>query len=426
MGTDNLLCKPIIDGERINLISFQAMYMAGLKEKDLLPKTIMDLEQIQVLDYTQIPEIEQEQVDYINQQLRVSPFAPEDLAFLALKSLYCYSWDNLTYQSDAILALKVEGALNHILKKISLEIAGDLIYQDSLLPYWVRLSYLRVMSKIPKEVIERSNLTSVACFPNKKKSFNAFSTMLQNSSVVGFNYALEPILKILNRFLIHFYSTQHLSGSSRIARAWGEIVPVVRYFNNDASASDLVSGCILISQDDATTVHRLVADQIDFIMMHELGHLFHSHPRKLSQIVGVEDELEKRHELEVEADKFAHEIYKSWCYEVRDEPEKLKTNLNEYAALIEAVELLFIFMRFVDESKSLINEKIGKESSGSSESTHPSSDIRLSLLRQLSGLEVNSPIVKYAEKFFEDILLYARGLSEEEIQIGLEPVIMRA
>ncbi|MFM2651577.1 hypothetical protein AAFX23_14175 [Vibrio alginolyticus] len=277
-----------------------------------------------------------------------------------------------------------------------------------------------------KEVIERSNLTSVACFPNKKKSFNAFSTMLQNSSVVGFNYALEPILKILNRFLIHFYSTQHLSGSSRIARAWGEIVPVVRYFNNDASASDLVSGCILISQDDATTVHRLVADQIDFIMMHELGHLFHSHPRKLSQIVGVEDELEKRHELEVEADKFAHEIYKSWCYEVRDEPEKLKTNLNEYAALIEAVELLFIFMRFVDESKSLINEKVGKESSGSSESTHPSSDIRLSLLRQLSGLEVNSPIVKYAEKFFEDILLYARGLSEEEIQIGLEPVIMRA
>jgi hypothetical protein len=426
MATDNLLCKPIIDGERISLISFQAIYMAGLKETDLIPKTIMDLEQIQVLDYTQIPEIEQEQVDYINQKLRVSPFAPEDLAFLALKSLYCYSWDSLTFQTDAILALKVESALNHILKKTSFEIAGDLIYQDSLLPYWVRLSYLRVMSKIPEEVIERSNLKSVACFPNKRKSFNAFSTMLQNSSVVGFNYALEPILKILSRFLIHFYSTKHLSGSCRIARAWGEILPVVRYFNNDASASDLVSGCILISQDDATTVHRLVADQIDFIMMHELGHLFHAHPRKLSQIVGFEDELEKRHELEVEADKFAHEIYKSWCYEVHDEPEKLKTSLNEYAALIEAVELLFIFMRFVDESKSLINEKVGKKSSGSSESTHPSSDIRLSLLRKLSGLEVNSPIVQYAEKLFDDILFYIRRLSGEEIQIGLEPVIMRA
>jgi len=160
--------------------------------------------------------------------------------------------------------------------------------------------------------------------------------------------------------------------------------------------------------------------------MHELGHLFHAHPRKLSQIVGIEDELEKRHELEIEADKFAHEIYKSWCYEAYDNPEKLETKLNEYAALIEAVELLFIFMRFVDESKSLINEKVGRKSTSSTESTHPSSDTRLSVLRKLSGLEVNSPIVQYAETFFDDILCYISGLSEEEIQIGLEPVYMRA
>lgn len=365
MGTDNLLSKTIIDGERISLISFLAMDMAGLKENDLMPKIIMDLEQIQVLDYTKIPEIEQEQVDYISQKLRVSPHNPEDLAFLALKSLYCYSWDNLTSKEDAILALRVEGALNHIIKEISMEIAGDLIYQDSLLPYWVRLSYLRVMSKIPEETISRSNLKSVACFPNKKKSFNAFSTMLNSSCVVGFNYALEPILKILNRFLIHFYSTQHLSGSSRIARAWGEILPVVRYFNNDASASELVSGCILVSKDDVFTVHRLVVDQIDFIMMHELGHLFHAHPRKLSHIVGMIDELEKRHNLEIEADRFAHEIYKSWCYGSNGNSEELEKKLNEYAALIEAVELLFIFMRFIDESKSLINKKIGITSAGS-------------------------------------------------------------
>jgi len=426
MGTDNLLCKPIIDGERLNLISLQAMYMAGLKETNLIPKMIMDLEQIQVLDYTQIPEIEQEQVDYISEKLRLSPFAPDDLAFLSLRSLYCYSWDNLTYQEDAILALKVESALNYILKRVSVEIARDLIYQDSLLPYWVRLSYLRVMSKIPKEVIDRSNLKSVTCFPNKKKSFNAFSIMLQNTSVVGFNYALEPILKILNRFLIHFYSTQHLSGGSRIARAWGEILPIVRYFNNDASASELMSGCILISQNDATTVHRIVADQIDFIMMHELGHLFHGHPRKLSQIVGTENEVEKRYALEIEADKFAHEIYKSWCYKDRDNPEELEIKLNEYAVLIEAVELLFIFMKFIDKSKLLINRKVGRESASSSESTHPSSDKRLLVLREFSGLDVNSPIIQYAETFFDDILCYINGLSEEEIQLGLEPVYMRA
>lgn len=426
METDNLLCKAIMNGKRIELIAFQAMHIAGLTNEGLVPKVLLDLEQIQVLDYTQLPEMEQEQIDYINSKLRISPFSPDNLAFLALRSLYCYSWDNLKCQSDAILALKVEGALNYLLNNVAMKIAGDLIYQDSLLPYWVRLSYLRVMSKIPQKIINESNLKSTTCFPDKKNYFNAFSTMLRSTSVVGFNYALEPILKILNRFFIHFYSTQHFAGSSRIARAWGEILPVVRYFNNDAIATELMSGCILISQDDATTVHRMVADQVDFIMMHELGHIFHGHPRKLSQIVGTDDEVDKRYELETEADIFAHKVYKSWCYSSHTSDEKLDTRTNEYSTLIESVELLFIYMGFVNKAKLVINKKLRRESIVDVNDTHPSSEQRLSVLRKSSGLEINSPMVQYAEIFFDEILRYIDTLSEKDIKSGLEPVCISA
>ena len=357
MGSELNLCTTIINGDRIGLLSYQAIAMAGLTESDIKPQIILDLDQIFVLNYTKIPENTQEQNDYIEQQLKQSPLAPDELTFLALRSLYSLAWDKLETQENAIFALKAESALNYIIKEVSTIIAGDLTFQDYPLPSWVRISFLRAMSKIPSKAIENSKLKSVTCFPTKKVTFNAFSIILNESAIVGFNYALEPILKILNRFFFHFYSTQHLSGPIRIERAWCEILPVVRYFSGNSSTKELMSGCIIKGTENAIKIKNAVSDQIDFIMMHELGHIYHNHHRWFSKSDSSTNEVEKRHHFEFEADEFSIEIFKSWLMESLESKEEVDCKINEYSLFVESIELLFIYMSFIENAKHILRKK---------------------------------------------------------------------
>lgn len=422
MGSDNALCLPVIDGKEISMIPAEAAYMAGVNNPENFPQLILDLEQIQVLDYTKIPLNTEDQISYIQNMLRDSPYEPEDLAFLALKSLYSFSWNKLETQNDFVLAMRVEAAFIHVIKKKAESIASELIYRDALLPYWVRLSYLRVMSKVPEPVIQRSSLKAVTCFPIKRKSFNAYSAMLKDSSIIGFNYALEPILKILNRFFIHYYTTQHLAGPNRYERAWNEISSVVRYFSGKAGATELIPCSLLLSIDDVKQVHSMTADQIDFIMMHEMGHIYHEHPKMILDIIGTDDEREKRQVFELEADNFSHRVYKSWFIESPEEKKDMTQKLNAYAGMLESVELLFIYTDFINRAKNLINTILGDDYFSTSNVSHPLSEERLAALHNNAVLKINSAMVKYAKEFFENVLNHVKNLEIDGLGASLKLV----
>lgn len=57
--------------------------------------------------------------------------------------------------------------------------------------------------------------------------------------MIGMNYALEPILKHLNRYLIHYFSIDEMAGPNRLSCAWGGIAPTVLYFWSDVAVTEL-------------------------------------------------------------------------------------------------------------------------------------------------------------------------------------------
>src|SRR5256885_17135279 len=96
------------------------------------------------------------------------------------------------------------------------------------------------------------------------------------------NYALEPILKHLNRYLLHYFCTREMAGPKRLFRAWEGILPTVLHFWSDVVATRLTrSTNILYDEQMGVMAHRLAADQLDFIVMHDLGHVPLENPSRL-------------------------------------------------------------------------------------------------------------------------------------------------
>ncbi|MFP8845529.1 hypothetical protein ACLILW_17820 [Shewanella baltica] len=415
MGKENDLCMPVMDVEYLQGLPMYAAQLAGLGEGTKIPKIILDLEQIQVLDYTSISTVSDEQINVINDKLKKIPPAPDELAFLALKSLYTYAWCEIETQKEFESAIETEQALNYLITKQAMELASDIMYQDAKLPYWIRLSQLRVMSKIPQDVISSGKLDKVACYPIKSLFFNANSTMFRDGTdpLIGFNYTLEPILKMLNRIMIHFYSSQHLAGEIRIQRAWKELLPIVKFLLGTTSAYEVTPNAILFSVEDAQLAQNISADQVDFIMLHELGHILNNHPFQLDELKGTEGEVESRHKLELNADSFAHQVYKKWL--LLDDDESLDFKLGEYANLIEGSQLLFIYMNFLEFAKDKVASFSNVSARPSLSDTHPSASLRLEHLNALTGIKSRSDRVGYATKLFQQIIDYVTDASEEEV-----------
>ena len=417
MGEENDLCSPVMDVELLQGLPMYAAHLTGLGEGTKIPKIILDLEQIQVLDYTSISTVSDDQIIVILDKLKRIPPSPDELAFLALKSLYTYTyaWCEVETQEELESAIETEQALNYLITKQAMELASDVMYQDAKLPYWIRLSQLRVMSKISQDIITSGKLDKVACYPIKSPFFNAKSTMFRDGTgpLIGFNYALEPILKMLNRIMVHFYSSQHLAGKIRIQRAWKEFLPIVKFFLGTASAYDLVPNAILFSVEDAQLAQNITADQVDFIMLHELGHILNGHPFQLDELKGSDGEIESRHKLELEADSFAHQVYTQWL--CLDDGKSLDFRLGEYSNLIEGSQLLFIYMNFLEFAKDKVASFSNAAARPSLSDTHPSASLRLDHLNALTGIKSRSDRVNFATEFFQEIIDYVAGASEKEV-----------
>jgi hypothetical protein len=437
------LCLPIVDSDGLNAILGQVAIRVS-EVMGIGPKhsTFFDLEHLQVADYTAFEGVSHEQHQFIANLHTKEPIRPEEMIFLALRSLVQFAWPQPESEDDIRFAATYDHVLNEVLIETALGLATKFTAPGALLPYWGRLAFLNVMVQLPDDNIARFGLDRVACALVKKAKFNATTFALEGWFVIGMNYALQPILKHLNRYLFHYFSTREMAGPKRISRAWEGIIPTVLYFWADVIATKLTQSPMMIyGEEMALATHQLTAEQVEFIVMHELGHIAFDHPRRLRmENTSGRDVTTVRHEFEFAADAFALGLMRSRLVkEVRNKTEltqaadaniapidEVTTLLHTYQRGLGAVYLLFLYMDFVRRAGELLRDRLGAQIKLREKmDTHPRASARLERLELMNLGEYlyTSPLQRYARDFLQTVLDYAAALDDEELLASLKTTL---
>ena len=433
LGQDNNLCFPVIDPKRINAIFEEALVRVaaklGIGPK---PTLILDLEHLQVADYGALGGVSAEQRQNIATLHAAEPIRPEELVFLGLRSLFQANWPPPESDDDIRFAAAFDFVLNKILADTALDLAGNFKAPAALLPYWGRLSFLRVMVELPTENIARYGLDNVACALVKRAKFNATTFAFENGPIVGINYALEPILKHLNRYLLHYFGTKDMAGPAHLVRAWEGIIPTILFFWSDVAATQITRSSIILYQDQLSMMaHRLTAEQLDFIFMHELGHVALDHPNRLkAERASGSNSGTLQHEFEFSADSFALGLMRSklikytrGAVDTADKPDnerisRITETLHDYQSGLGGIYLLFTYMDFIQQAGELLKTRLaGRLRVRERMDSHPRASARLERL-ELTNLGEHlytSPLERYSRGFFESVLDYASTLHDEAL-----------
>ena len=438
IGSDNDLCTPVVPQAALNAILYRMTVIAeSLVGEGPKPQVSYDLEHLQVANYADFSH-EPTQQEVIRRMQAWAPVRTDEMAYLALRSMICLNWSDVTSEGDIWRAAAYEKGLEVALTEVSGSLGPALAQTEARMPYWGRLGFLRVMTTLPEEQIQAQHLDRVACMLLKDPAFNARSFQYETHGLIGLNFALEPILKGLNRMLLHFHHTQEMAGPRRMQRAWTSLAPVVGYFwlNTPFAANRLTPYLALFNQKMAVMSYALTASQVDFIIRHELGHLVLGHGRRLGSVDDGSEAKALRNEFEFAADAFAHGSLRSALYNrLRAELQWSKAPtqaveadsraleaLHDHQSEATAIRLLFAYMDVIEQLGQLLKRRLGnavpfRRSTGS----HPSPRDRLARLDAFYASEdpPTSPLIRYAEDFFADLVAYAEGLDDATLADAL-------
>lgn len=439
LGDDNHKCLPVLNKQDMDDILAQVAIRVGLVMGKGPPPavTALDLEQIQVADYAAFDGVSEGQAEAIRKFHTQSPIRPDEMIYLGLRSLFQFTWPEPESEHDLRFAAAYDFVLKQILAERALNMSKDFSNEAALLPYWARMAFLRVMRGIPFENAERFGLSGAAVALVKKAKFNATTWAFENGPVIALNYALEPILKQLNRFILHYHSTREMAGPSRLQRAWHGMVPIVLHFWSDVSPARMLESSVTVyGEDAAVTLHRLTSSQVDFIVSHELGHVALDHPRRLQKAREAGNASLIRHEFEFGADAFALGLMRSQLIDrmkhLTNADAKPESNadpasdvlfeLHEHQRGLGAVYLLLIYMDFIQRAGAMLGKRLAHRVPISERmDTHPHASQRLNRLELMNAGDrlYTSPLKRFASDFFEDILNYANALNEDELAASL-------
>ena len=193
------------------------------------------------------------------------------------------------------------------------------------------------------------------------------------------------------------------------------------------------SSAILFDIEAQKQAHALTADQVDFIMMHEIGHAALDHPRRLKLASTSQgDTTPIRHEFEFAADAFAFGLLRSRLlnelrYQLTADPKPTEGDgkegsgldaLREYQASWGAACLLFTYMDFIDRAGQLLKTRLGERIRFRPHlDSHPKPKARMERLEQANPGDYfyTSPLFRYATSFFDRVLEYANGLDDNSL-----------
>lgn len=306
-------------------------------------------------------------------------------------------------------------------------------------PYWGRLAFLRVMATIPDDQIERLQLHRVGCVLLKDPAFNARSFSYESHGLIGLNYALEPILKGLNRLLLHFFSTEHIAGPQRMERVWSGMAPVAAHFFCQKAVPVNLFFTLqpLLGGDMAAMAHSLTASQVDFVVRHELGHLALDHGKKLKACADQNSKAMLQREFEFAADAFAQSSLRSALYsELRKElsehsrsagaKSSAVDHLERHQAEVTGARLLLVYMDSIEKIAGLLSHRIGhrlpfRQRVG----THPAASERAARLDTFHVGEYppTSKLLRYATDFFNELFRRAEAMDDETLMKPLKELM---
>ncbi|MBA7729719.1 hypothetical protein HV169_11575 [Citrobacter freundii] len=433
MGSDCKLCKPLLNKDQISLMLFNTQNLLE-KMKIEIKKTkaiTFDLDQLMTLDYRSLPKVTTEQKIAIEEIFNSSPTSPEELIFQTLRTFLFTSFP-LPESEDELVNMAFHRDIeNYVALKMAYALSEEFAEPMSLQPYWPRLSQLRIMMHIPEEVIKKTKLDNIIFYPVKKKGMNASSLVYDNFRFITVNYALEPILDDFNTILIHFHSTEEMAGVKRYDRALSYLLPRSLYFSTEISPLKFPANPICF-ENNAQNIHNITAEQIDFIMMHELSHHLYHHPQRKKDVLKKDDASSILRSFEIEADalaakmiaiKFQDGVNRSLKRKERKIPYEVEYSLS---LSLTSTLILFEHMYFVEESLKIMSTKLIdllpiKTISG----THPPAKERKERFLEAMGdrLRGSSPISRYSSVFYNKALTKLESLTADEIMEILKPCL---
>jgi hypothetical protein len=440
LSSDNDLCVPVLAQEQLGGILMRMQQIAeSFEGAGPKPHVSLDMEHLQVADYAAFQPMTQQQQDTIRSLHAAEPIRTDEMAYLALRSLIGLHWDKPTSEQDIRRAAAYDKALEIALTEVSYAAAGKLKQREALLPYWGRLGFLRTMITIPDDQVEAHGLDRFACILLREPAFNARSFRYEDHGLIGLNYALEPILKSLNRMLLHFFHTQEMAGKRRLERAWASLIPIVAYFwlRLPVAANRLSPMHVLFDESTAFQAHAMTASQTEFIIRHELGHLVMDHARRLRAVSDAGEAKALRHEFEFAADAFAQGGMRSalysrlrqslqWVQEPAvstDADHKGLDALQDHQRDISGVRLLFAYMEVIDQIGQLLKQRLGNTVPFRDQmDSHPPARERVKRLDVFHVCEhaPTSQVIRYAENFFAEILAYGSSLDNTAFAAPLQ------
>lgn len=418
ISTDWDLISFVISKDEIDDIvaSAAALTIQGGESPLFMESTILDLESLCTLDYRQLPELTHIQVDLMEKRLSGETDSVVDMFFLELRCTFSLGW-KVPESNDDIRAISYHNStFNNLIYRKADFLASSFGSNRYKMPYWLRLSQLRIMSHIPNNLINNAQLDKIFFFPIHRRGLNATSCSINGQKYVTANFGLNGILHELNRFIYHFQSTEVYSLGNREKRALPEIVPVVLYFLTSCSPRYFFPQ-FLFGQS-GWKVKTLTDYQLDFIVLHEIAHHILEHPERASLIKDYVERQNKITKFEYEADTLANALMASAVMTEREGEPRNKNSVIVYADAIEAVELLFEHMNFIEQMEESIRSRFGGVINiASIKGAHPDAYTRLEYFHRIFKDENRplSEIAIYARGLYNKMIDYCRELSNDEM-----------
>ncbi|HBQ6673595.1 hypothetical protein ACJ8BR_11440 [Klebsiella pneumoniae] len=418
ISTDWDLISFVISKDEIDDIvaSAAALTIQGGESPLFMESTILDLESLCTLDYRQLPELTHIQVDLMEKRLSGETDSVVDMFFLELRCTFSLGW-KVPESNDDIRAISYHNStFNNLIYRKADFLASSFGSNRYKMPYWLRLSQLRIMSHIPNNLINNAQLDKIFFFPIHRRGLNATSCSINGQKYVTANFGLNGILHELNRFIYHFQSTEVYSLGNREKRALPEIVPVVLYFLTSCSPRYFFPQ-FLFGQS-GWKVKTLTDYQLDFIVLHEIAHHILEHPERASLIKDYVERQNKITKFEYEADTLANALMASAVMTEREDEPRNKNSVIVYADAIEAVELLFEHMNFIEQMEENIRSRFGGVINiASIKGAHPDAYTRLEYFHRIFKDENRplSEIAIYARGLYNKMIDYCRELSNDEM-----------
>jgi hypothetical protein len=436
MATDFGLCKLLVPELAIRATVAKAGDIVARRRGSSgpPPAVMLDLEQFQVVDYAALGGVNDEQRSMLLALHGNGPIRSDEMIYLALRSLIEPVFAPPASVSDLQWAMEFEHELNIGLRHWADRLSSRFGDAQALLPYWGRRSYLSVMGDLPIADAPQLQHDRVACALIKRPQFNATTFALGQNSLIGVNWALEPILKNFNRFLLHYFHTQESAGPSRIPRAWSSIAPTVLFFWSDVDVREIFAGSSLLFDIHVAKLgHSLTADQVDFIVSHELGHVASNHARRLRAAKSQDADVSRmRQKFEFTADAFAYV-----CRHAGEDESasKQRQTTDDYLASIvtdhmpadpgirlDATYLLFTYMDFVDQCGRVLSQRLGTRLPLRQKmDSHPPALARLKKLetRFRDGSPHGTALTRYASGFLNSIVAHLDAMDDEALLASL-------